>query len=133
MTIKKYLRNRAKSEKNTLQIPTTRFAMPFSLLCIVGLIITIGLMGCTPLLADRAEKQIVVLWHNFTGVEAEALQSIADTFNAENSWDLVLITEYQHDLIDKVQVPPDSRPDIITIRSEDLPSYIGLGLIGAGP
>jgi ABC-type glycerol-3-phosphate transport system substrate-binding protein len=91
------------------------------------------LTGCTLLPSDGIEKQIVVLWHNYTGVMAETIQSIADQFNEENSWDLVLITEYQDDLFDKVQVQPASRPDIITLQSEELPGYISLGLIGSEP
>ena len=133
MISNKFIENYIKSAIHLLHGLHTRYALRISLLCIGGLLLFTGFSGCAPLLDDREEKQIVVLWHNFSGAEAEALQSIADTFNAENSWDLVLITEYQHNLFNKVQVPPDSRPDMITIQSEDLQSYMSLGLLGAGP
>jgi ABC-type glycerol-3-phosphate transport system substrate-binding protein len=122
-----------KAATKGLSVPHTLSALRFTLLFMGGLIVLIGLAGCIPLPTDKVEKQIVVLWHNYVGVEAEALQSIADTFNAENKWNLVLITEYQQDLFNKVQVAPDSRPDLVTIQPEDLPAYMALGLIGAGP
>lgn len=126
-------RSVARSAISTYLPPTTLSAVHFLHFLIVGLILLGGLAGCLPLPTEKEEKQIVVLWHNFSGAEAEALQSLADNFNAENSWNLILITEYQQNLFDKVQVAPDSRPDMITIRPEDLPAYISLDLIGAGP
>jgi len=133
IALKHILRRVAKSAINTLLLPTSLSALHFVFFLFGGLILLSGLAGCIPLPTDKEEKQIVVLWHNFSDVEAEALQSLADAFNAGNSWDLILITEYQQDLFNKVQVAPDSRPDIITIQPEDLPAYISLDLIGAGP
>ena len=120
----------AKHMSAELRLPSKLLLLPF--ICIVVLASSV-LTGCIPLPTDRVEKQIVVLWHNFVGVEAEAIQSIADTFNAENSWDLILITEYQQNLSNKLQVTSEARPDLVTIQPEDLPAYISLGLIGAGP
>ncbi|MDF1515618.1 MAG: extracellular solute-binding protein, partial [Anaerolineae bacterium] len=82
---------------------------------------------------NQEEKQIVVLWHNYMGVESKALQAIADNFNAENNQNLLLITEYQQDIFDKLQVGPEARPDLVTLNPEDLPPYINVGLIGPGP
>jgi ABC-type glycerol-3-phosphate transport system substrate-binding protein len=125
--------SRAELNITSRRVPAARFALRFLFICIGVITLVIGLTGCALLPVGVVEKQIVVLWHNFTGVEAEALQSIADAFNAENSWDLILIPEYQQDLFDKVQVSPDSRPDLITVQIEDLPAYLSQGLIGARP
>ncbi len=73
--------------------------------------------------------QIVVLWHTFTGAEAEALQSSADRFNAAHRGQVVLITEYQRDIVEKLAATtPEHHPDLITVWPEDLPDFMSLGL-----
>lgn len=97
--------------------------------------------GCSALLPYAAEeRQIVVLWHTFTGSEAKALETLTDRFNAENPWQIVLVTEYQERLLDKLvadsrsaAVAPDSRPDLVTVRPEDLQTYVALDIIKALP
>ena len=100
---------------------------------IIAIFILMGISSCKEITADQEIEQIVVLWHNYSGAEATALKALADDFNASNEWNIILITEYQQDLFDKVQVSQESRPDIITLQPEVLPAYLALGLIGAGP
>ncbi len=73
--------------------------------------------------------QIVVLWHTFTGDEAEALQSSADRFNAAHRGQIVLITEYQRDIVEKLAATtPEHHPDLVAVWPEDVPGFMGLGL-----
>ncbi|MGC9520639.1 MAG: ABC transporter substrate-binding protein [Anaerolineae bacterium] len=92
--------------------------------------------GCGPAeLLSAEERQIIVLWHTFTGAEAEAVETLTDRFNDANPWQIVLITEYQEDLLDKLrrQDAPESRPDLITIWPKDLQSYVALDMVGVPP
>ncbi|MGC9349247.1 MAG: ABC transporter substrate-binding protein [Anaerolineae bacterium] len=98
------------------------------------LLVMILLSGCSsfnPLPTE--ERHIVVLWHTFTGAEAKALQTLSDRFNAENSWNIVLITEYQEQLIDKLRAAPDTRPDLVTVWPKELQTYVAMGMVGATP
>lgn len=102
----------------------------------VGLVAVLALLtalasGCDTV--PEQERQILVLWHTLTGAEATALEVLTDQFNAENPWRLVLVTEYQDNLLEKLQVAPDHRPDLITLWSADLAAYVALGMVGAVP
>jgi len=102
----------------------------------VGLVAVLALLtalasGCDTV--PEQERQILVLWHTLTGAEATALEVLTDQFNAENPWRLVLVTEYQDNLLEKLQVAPDHRPDLITLWSADLAAYAALGMVGAVP
>ncbi len=100
----------------------------------VLLMVTLLVSGCVPtgLLAPQ-ERQIVVLWHSFSGAEAAALASLTDRFNLENEWQIVLITEYQEKLLDKLQAAPDRRPDLVTVWPKELQTYVALDMVGAVP
>ena len=92
------------------------------------------LSGCAPLLPSSApDRQIVVLWHTFTGSEAQALETLTDRFNAENPWQILLITEYQEQLLRKLREAPEGRPDLVTVWPEDLQTYVALDMVGAAP
>lgn len=103
---------------------------------ILALLVTL-LTGCASLTAEPTalpEKHIVVLWHGFTGAESAALQVLTDQFNAENNGDIVLITEYQQDIIAKIAaVGAEHRPDLVIVWPKDMQDYITAGLIGAAP
>ncbi len=99
----------------------------------IGLIMLLG--GCRvgggP---PRTAPRIVVLWHTFKGKEDVALQALSDRFNAENPWGTVLITEYQEDILDKLETaPPEHRPDLIVLWPEDIPPYLQRGLMSSPP
>ncbi len=101
-------------------------------LLIAAMVVTVT--GCGPVrLLSAEERQIIVLWHTFTGAEAKAVETLTDRFNAENPWQIVLITEYQEDLLGKLRGAPESRPDLITIWPKDLQSYVALGIVSAPP
>ncbi|MGC9469333.1 MAG: ABC transporter substrate-binding protein [Anaerolineae bacterium] len=89
--------------------------------------------GCAAAGLPAGDRQIVVLWHTFTGAEAQALETLTDRFNTDNPSQIVLITEYQEDLLGKLQAAPDSRPDLVTVWSKDLQTYIALGMVGTVP
>jgi ABC-type glycerol-3-phosphate transport system substrate-binding protein len=96
--------------------------------------VTLLLSGCAPLLPSSApDRQIVVLWHTFTGSEAQALETLTDRFNAENPWQILLITEYQEQLLRKLREVPEGRPDLVTVWPEDLQTYVALDMVGAAP
>jgi sn-glycerol 3-phosphate transport system substrate-binding protein len=98
------------------------------------LLLSLLTSGCAALLPREAqERQIVVMWHTFTGNEAKALETLTDRFNDENPWHIVLVTEYQEQLFDKLLAAPESRPDLVTVRPEDLQTYAALDIIGAPP
>ncbi len=99
----------------------------------LGLVLLVGLLtGCDTLPnASAEEREILVLWHTLTGAEATALEALTDQFNAENPWHIVLVTEYQDDLLNKLQAAPDRRPDFITLWPADLAAYVALGMVGA--
>ena len=106
-----------------------RIKIRFVLLLLLALLTGCGPADVTP----PAEDGIVVLWHAFTGSEAEALQALTDRFNAENPWDLVLITEYQRDILEKLlATTPDHHPDLVVGWPEDLEAYLQHGLVAAG-
>jgi len=100
-------------------------------------LLVIVMTGCTSLQNEPMplpEKQIIVLWHTFTGTESQALQALTDQFNAENSRDIVLIAEYQEDISAKIETASvEHRPDLVIIWPKDMQSYITSGLIGAAP
>ena len=102
---------------------------------LLGLVLAVALLtGCAALpSASTAEREILVLWHTLTGAEANALETLTDQFNAENPWRLILVTEFQDDLLDKLQAAPDRRPDLITLWPADLAAYVALGMVGAVP
>lgn len=105
----------------------------------VVLLLTLLVTGCAssaPTLGMRnkgGDRQILVLWHTFTGAQAQGLETLADRFNAENPWQIVLATEYQENLLQKLQIAPDSRPDLVTVWPKDLQAYVDLGMVGATP
>lgn len=73
-------------------------------------------------------RQIIVLWHTFTGVQAQGLETLTDRFNAQNPWDIVLVTEYQEQMLEKLRATPENRPDLVTVWAEDLQVYVALGI-----
>jgi multiple sugar transport system substrate-binding protein len=80
------------------------------------------------------EEHIIVLWHAFTGAESQALQILTDQFNANNPYNVVLLTEYQQDIIAKISgAAVEHRPDLVVLWPKDLQAYITAGLIGATP
>ncbi len=79
------------------------------------------------------QRQIIVLWHSFTGPEANALDTLTDRFNADNPWNIVLVTEFQSDVLDKLLADPEQRPDLLTVWPKDLQAYAALGMVGAVP
>lgn len=93
------------------------------------------LTGCASVTSELpAEKQIVVLWHAFTGTESEALQALTDRFNDENLWDIVLITEYQENINAKLEDTDTAHhPDLVVVWPIDVQAYIRAGLVGASP
>ena len=92
------------------------------------------LSGCVSLLPSSApNRQIVVLWHTFAGAEAQAFEALTDRFNAENPWQILLITEYQEHLSRKLREASDGRPDLVTVWPEDLHTYVALDMVGAVP
>ncbi|MBN2002369.1 MAG: extracellular solute-binding protein [Anaerolineae bacterium] len=98
---------------------------------VVGLSLLIVLLaGCATSGREVSTgTQIVVLWHTFAGAEAEALQSLADHFNAGHRGKVVLITEYQSDIVEKLAATtPEHYPDLVAIWPEDLSSFMRLGL-----
>ena len=95
-------------------------------------LILLLLAGCTG--EEQQEKHIIVLWHAFTGVESQALQALTDQFNADNVLDIVLLTEYQQDIITKISSATiEHRPDLVILWPKDLQAYITAGLIGTTP
>ncbi len=99
-----------------------------------GLVLCILLMSCraVPTVSVDARK-IVVLWHGFSGAEAQALETLTDRFNVGNDEGIIVVTEYQEDLPAKLQLDPDRRPDLVTLWPQDLRTYVELGIIGAAP
>ncbi len=93
------------------------------------------LMGCVRGGAlPHAAPRIIVLWHTFKGQEGRTLQALTDRFNAENHGDIVLITEYQEDILDKLATSdPEYRPDLIVLWPEDVPPYFQSGLVPSSP
>ncbi|MCU0520290.1 MAG: ABC transporter substrate-binding protein [Anaerolineae bacterium] len=101
----------------------------------LGLVLLVALLaGCAELpSASTEERRILVLWHTLTGAEANALETLTDQFNAENPRRLVLVTEFQENVLEKLQAAPDRRPDLITLWPADLAAYVALGMVGAVP
>ncbi len=96
----------------------------------VAVLLILSVVGCEPPPLDLVETQeIVVLWHGFSGEEARALEALADRFNDENPWDIVLITEYQTDIPGKLQGLQESRPDLVTTWARNLPVYVATGSV----
>jgi len=80
------------------------------------------------------EEHIIVLWHAFAGAESQALQALTDQFNADNDLNIVLLTEYQQDIITKISsATVEHRPDLVILWPKDLQAYISAGLIGSTP
>ena len=75
----------------------------------------------------------MVLWHTFTGSKAQAIEALTDRFNAENPWQILLITEYQEHLVGKLREAPDGWPDLVTVWPEDMQTYVALEMVGASP
>jgi len=98
-------------------------------------LILLLLAGCAGEAQSMPEEQhIIVLWHAFTGAESQALQALTDQFNAQNSLNIVLLTEYQQDIIAKIAgATAEHRPDLVILWPKDLQSYITAGLISATP
>ncbi len=99
-------------------------------LCVLMALILIGCSANSkPVDTSETEEKIVVLWHKFTGPEGYALQTLGDRFNAENPWNIVLITEYQQDILDKLTaIDPQHRPDLVVLWPEDISAYVQSGL-----
>lgn len=91
------------------------------------------LAGCAA--REMPEPQhIIVLWHTFTGAEATALQTLTDRFNAENVWNITLLSEYQQDIIPKLTATTAAHhPDLVIVWPKEMQAYITSGLIGAAP
>lgn len=108
---------------------TTRIAR--ALLALILLL----LAGCAGEVRPVPEEEhIIVLWHAFTGAESQALQALTDQFNADNAFNIVLLTEYQQDIIAKISgAAVEHRPDLAILWPKDLQAYITAGLIGATP
>ena len=104
---------------------------------IIALLIAALLAGCASFSLEPpapTEKHIIVLWHALTGTESEALQALTDRFNDENAQDIVLVTEYQEDILTKLEdSAPENHPDLVIVWPKDLQAYIRNGLIGAAP
>jgi len=104
-------------------------------LILSGLIVLLS--GCTVDAAGSTlppDKQIVILWHGFTGTESRALQMLTDQFNADNDRGIVLITEYQQDIIAKIEATDAGHhPDLVLIWPKDLQMYLSAGLISTTP
>lgn len=84
------------------------------------LILSSLLVGCVPTQA----MHIVILWHAFSGAEAAALQKQTDQFNAQNPWNIVLVTEQQSDISTKITATtPEHYPDLVIVWPEDLYYY----------
>ncbi|HNT74350.1 MAG TPA: extracellular solute-binding protein, partial [Anaerolineae bacterium] len=85
------------------------------------------LIGCTR--TAPQEPQIIVLWHTFHGMEAEALQILTDHFNRDYRGEIILITEYQRNILSKLaDAPITARPDLIMVWPEEVPAYMEAGL-----
>jgi ABC-type glycerol-3-phosphate transport system substrate-binding protein len=135
--------NASLSENQSLNVPPvgrSRGRRPsVGFLPALLLILLLLLGGCASFSPDEvgarhaANPQIVVLWHTFTGVEAKGLETLTDRFNADNPWDIVLITEYQERLLEKLRGAPEIRPDLVTIWPQDLQLYMTLGIDGVSP
>ncbi len=93
------------------------------------LLLIAWLVGCAaPSARYQHNARIIVLWHNFTGVEGQALQTMGDRFNDEHS-DIVLIVEYQEEIQQKLTTTAsDYHPDLLVIWPEDLVSYRRAGV-----
>ncbi len=95
------------------------------------------LTGCTVDTAEPAlppDKHIVILWHSFSGAESRALQMLTDQFNADNTQNIILITEYQQDILTKIEATAaEHRPDLVVLWPKDLQAYLDAGLLGATP
>ncbi len=98
-------------------------------------LILMMLAGCTEQAQPVPEEtHIIVLWHTLTGAESQALQILTDQFNANNVQDIVLLTEYQQDIITKISsATAEHRPDLVLLWPKDLQAYITAGLIGTTP
>jgi len=98
-------------------------------------LILIMLAGCAGEVRSVPEEQhIIVLWHAFSGAESQTLQMLTDRFNADNPFNTVLLTEYQQDIIAKIDgAAAEHRPDLVILWPKDLQAYITAGLIGATP
>lgn len=93
-------------------------------------LLLLWLCGCSASPTALSETHIVVLWHSFTGPEAAALQTLSDDFNAGNDAGIVLLVEYQQNILPKLQASTsEQRPDLIVIWPEDLQPYRQAGLI----
>ena len=65
------------------------------------------------------EEHIIVLWHAFAGAESQALQALTDQFNADNDLNIVLLTEYQQDIITKISsATVEHRPDLVVAQNQ---------------
>lgn len=88
------------------------------LLCLL----LVGFVGCnwaTAVLPD--EKRLVILWHSFTGEEADALMAMTDRFNRESVAGVVLVPEYHTGIGDKLQrAAPEQYPDLIVVWPKDM-------------
>jgi ABC-type glycerol-3-phosphate transport system substrate-binding protein len=132
---------RHRSEPRSLRMRMQRDVRRSFWALAVGLCVLLSLSACAAALPHTApERQIVVLWHTFLGNEAKALETLADDFNAENPWQILLVTEYQEDLLGKMltvesgDAPSSaSHPDLVTLQPEELQIYVSSGLVGALP
>jgi ABC-type glycerol-3-phosphate transport system substrate-binding protein len=98
------------------------------------LAMTLLLTSCSGIpTVSTEERPIIVLWHSFTGADAQALETLTDRFNTENTWRIVLVTEYQDGMPDQLRSDPERRPDLVTLWPKDLQTYVGLGMVGAVP
>ncbi len=100
-------------------------------------LVLILLPGCTSVATEstrRPDKQIIVLWHTFTGIESQALQALTDQFNAGENREIILITEYQQDILGKIQdADLEHRPDLVVIWPRELQAYMTADFIAALP
>ncbi len=103
---------------------------PFKFWRILSILaLLMSLTGCASIGLSSEASHIVVLWHTFTGTEADALQILTDMFNRENRQNIVLITEYQRDIAEKLaSTTVEHRPDLVIVWPEDVPGYMQQGL-----
>lgn len=87
-----------------------------------------SLTGCALRVAPE-ETPLIILWHTFRGKEAAALQTLTDRFNQEHHGEIILVAEYQRNLLTKLTAAPAAhRPDLVIVWPEEVAAYMEAGL-----
>ena len=72
--------------------------------------------------------------HIYANARIRSVASPHRPLQRENAQNIVLITEYQEDILAKLEgTAPENHPDLVIIWPKDLQTYIQNGLIGAAP